>query len=101
MVHPKTREIVWNLRGLSVTIPHKSTVMPLLDWIDETAQAIGAVNTILVRDDQLLGYNTDASGFIAPLSKRIGAIRDARCAVIGAGGAARAVVVGATSRRRK
>src|SRR4030095_2634902 len=66
--------------------------MPLLDWIDETAKEIGAVNTILVRDDQLLGYNTDASGLIAPLINRIGVIRDARCAVIGAGGAARAAL---------
>jgi len=90
MVHPKTREIVWNLRGLSVTIPHKSAVMPLLDGIDETAKKIGAVNTILVRNDQLLGYNTDASGLMTPLINRFGAIRDARCAVIGAGGAARA-----------
>ena len=92
MVHPKTREIVWNLRGLSVTIPHKSSVMPLLDWIDETAREIGAVNTILVRDEQLLGYNTDAFGLMAPLNNRIGPIRDARCAVIGAGGAARAAL---------
>jgi shikimate dehydrogenase len=92
MVHPKTREIVWHLRGLSVTIPHKSAVMPLLDWIDETAKEIGAVNTILVRGDQLLGYNTDALGLIGPLIDRIGAIRDARCAVIGAGGAARAAL---------
>jgi len=92
MVHPKTREIVWNLRGLSVTIPHKSAVMPSLDWIDETAAKIGAVNTILVRDEQLLGYNTDASGLMAPLLNRFGAIRDARCAVIGAGGAARAAL---------
>jgi 3-dehydroquinate dehydratase / shikimate dehydrogenase len=92
MVDPKTREIVWNLRGLSVTIPHKSSVMPLLDWVDETAREIGAVNTILVRDEQLLGYNTDAFGLMAPLINRIGAIRDARCAVIGAGGAARAAL---------
>jgi 3-dehydroquinate dehydratase / shikimate dehydrogenase len=92
MVHPKTREVAWNLRGLSVTIPHKSTVMPLLDWIDETAQRIGAVNTIVVRDEQLLGYNTDASGFVSPLLKRFGPVRGARCAVIGAGGAARAAL---------
>lgn len=92
MVHPKTGEIVWNLRGLSVTIPHKSTVMPLLDWIDETAEEIGAVNTILVRDEQLLGYNTDATGFMAPLLDRLGSVRNARCAVIGAGGAARAAL---------
>lgn len=92
MVHPKTREIIWNLRGLSVTIPHKSAVMPWLDGIDETARQIGAVNTIVVRDDQLLGYNTDAQGFIAPLLNRLGTVRNARCGVIGAGGAARAAL---------
>jgi 3-dehydroquinate dehydratase / shikimate dehydrogenase len=92
MVHPKTREVVWNLRGLSITIPHKSTVMPLLDWIDPIAQEIGAVNTIVVRDERLLGYNTDATGFMAPLLNRFGPVRSARCAVIGAGGAARAAL---------
>jgi 3-dehydroquinate dehydratase/shikimate dehydrogenase len=92
MVHPKTREVAWNLRGLSVTIPHKSTVMPLLDWIDPTAKQIGAVNTIAVHDDRLLGYNTDAQGFIAPLLNRFGRVSDARCAVIGAGGAARSAL---------
>ncbi|HSQ25248.1 MAG TPA: shikimate dehydrogenase [Pyrinomonadaceae bacterium] len=90
--HPKTREVVWNLRGLSVTIPHKSSVMPLLDWIDPIAKQIGAVNTIVVRDDRLLGYNTDASGFMAPLLDRFGSVRNTRCAVIGAGGGARAAL---------
>lgn len=92
MVHPKTREAVWNLRGLSITIPHKSRVMPLLDWIDPIARQIGAVNTIVVREDRLLGHNTDAAGLIAPLLNRFGVVRDARCAVIGAGGAARAAL---------
>lgn len=92
MVHPKTREVNWKLRGLGVTIPHKSTVMPLLDWIEPTARQIGAVNTIVVRDEELLGYNTDASGFIAPLLNRFGPARNARCAVIGAGGGARAAL---------
>jgi len=95
MVQPRTREVVWNLRGLSVTIPHKSTVMPLLDWIDPIAREIGAVNTIVVQDDRLLGYNTDALGFMTPLLKRFGRfgpVRNARCAVIGAGGAARAAL---------
>ncbi|PYS24481.1 MAG: shikimate dehydrogenase [Acidobacteria bacterium] len=92
MAHPKSRELDWNLRGLSVTAPHKSTVMSFLDWIDPSAKEIGAVNTIVVRDDQLLGYNTDAAGFISPLRERFGSLNGVRCAVIGAGGAARAVL---------
>jgi 3-dehydroquinate dehydratase/shikimate dehydrogenase len=92
MVHPKTRELDWNLNGLSVTAPHKSIAMQRLDWIDPVCREIGACNTIVVRGDQLLGYNTDAAGFIAPLREALGTIRDARCAVVGAGGAARACV---------
>lgn len=90
MVHPKTRELDWNLSGLSVTAPHKSIVMKQLDWIDPVCREIGACNTVVVRGDQLLGYNTDAAGFLAPLLDAAGPIRDARCAVVGAGGAARA-----------
>ncbi len=92
MVHPKTRELDWNLRGLSVTAPHKTTLMDQLDWIEPAAQEIGAVNTIVIHDEQVLGYNTDAEGFILPLRSRFGSVSGARCAVIGAGGASRAVV---------
>ncbi len=92
MAHPKSRELDWNLCGLSVTAPHKSTVMNFLDWIDPSANEIGAVNTIVVRDDQLFGYNTDAAGFVSPLLEKIGSLNGVRCAVIGAGGAARAVL---------
>ena len=92
MVHPKTREVAWNLRGLGVTIPHKTKVMLLLDWIDPIAAQIGAVNTLSLNEERLLGYNTDARGFIAPLRKRCGPLTNARCAVIGAGGAARAAL---------
>ncbi len=92
MIHPVTRELDWNVRGLSVTAPHKSSVMPLLDWIDAAAREIGAVNTVVIENDRLLGYNTDARGFISPLRERLGSLRDLRVAVIGAGGAARAVV---------
>src|SRR5947208_1269614 len=90
MAHPKTRELDWNLSGFSVTAPHKSTVMQQLDWIDEACREIGACNTVVVRDRQLFGYNTDAAGFIGPLREELGTIRDVRCAVVGAGGAARA-----------
>ncbi|MEP6570225.1 MAG: shikimate dehydrogenase [Acidobacteriota bacterium] len=92
MVHPQTRELDWNLRGLSVTAPHKSNVMGHLDWIEPAAREIGAVNTIVVEDDALHGYNTDAQGFMEPLAKMYGELRGARCAIIGAGGAARAAL---------
>lgn len=92
MVHPRTRELNWNLRGLSITAPHKQTVMECLDWIDSDAKEIGAVNTVVVEGDRLLGYNTDAAGFIDPLLKRFTTLHDARVAIIGAGGAARAAI---------
>ena len=92
MVHPRTRELNWNLRGLSITAPHKQTVMECLDWIDPDAKEIGAVNTVVVDGDRLRGYNTDAAGFIDPLLKRFTTLRDAKVAIIGAGGAARATI---------
>jgi shikimate dehydrogenase/3-dehydroquinate dehydratase type I len=92
MVHPRTRALNWNLRGLSITAPHKQAVMECLDWIDADAKEIGAVNTVVIETDRLLGYNTDATGFIVPLLKRFTSLSDARVAVIGAGGAARAAV---------
>jgi 3-dehydroquinate dehydratase / shikimate dehydrogenase len=92
MVRTRSREIDWNLRGLSVTAPHKSVVMNRLDWIDPAAKEMGAVNTILIRGDELYGYNTDAAGFIEPLRRKLGSVKDARCAIIGAGGGARAAL---------
>ena len=75
-----------------MTAPHKTAVMKHLDWIEPAAKEIGAVNTIVAHDGTLRGYNTDAAGFIAPLKSAIGSLDGVRCAVIGAGGAARAVV---------
>lgn len=92
MAHPRTRELEWNLRGLSVTTPHKVAVMEYLDWVEEAAREIGAVNTIVVEENQLRGYNTDAAALIAPLREQGFTLRDARCAVIGAGGAARSAL---------
>src|SRR5689334_4248710 len=92
MVHPRTRELSWNLRGLSVTAPHKQTVMEHLDWINPVAEEIGAVNTILVQTDRLLGFNTDAPGFLVPLVEKFESWPDRRVAIIGAGGAARAAI---------
>ena len=92
MVHPETREMDWNLRGLSITAPHKSSVMELLDWVDPDAQEIGAVNTVVIEGHELHGYNTDVHGLIEPLRERVGSLAGARVAVIGAGGAARAAL---------
>ncbi len=82
------------ITGLNVTIPHKQNVIPLLDELTPTAQAIGAVNTIYLRDNKLIGHNTDAQGFITDLKR---ATNSAFCTphsalVLGAGGSARAVV---------
>ena len=79
-------------RGCNVTIPHKQSVMPVLDRIDPVAAAIGAVNTIVPRDGVLVGHNTDAPGFLEPLRPRLAErhlLRTAR--IFGTGGAARAI----------
>ena len=92
MVHPRTKEMDLNFRGLSITAPHKSDVIECLDWIEPDAQEIGAVNTVVVDGDTLRGFNTDAAGFIEPLIALMGSLAGSRVAVIGNGGAARAAV---------
>lgn len=83
------------LRGANVTVPHKQSVMPLLDELTPAAATIGAVNTILVRDDgTLLGDNTDARGFIADLRDHAVDPAGKAVLVLGAGGSARAVAFG-------
>jgi 3-dehydroquinate dehydratase / shikimate dehydrogenase len=91
MVRESSREIDWNVRGFSITAPHKGAVMKHLDWIEPAAKEIGAINTIVVRDDKLYGYNTDAAAFLKPLSGRVDSLQKLNCGVVGAGGAARAV----------
>lgn len=85
------------ITGLNVTIPHKQTVIPFLDELTETAGAIGAVNTIYLRKNKLMGDNTDVPGFLAHLKEflttgRHGDSLDKNSLVLGAGGSARAVV---------
>ncbi|MBI3742908.1 MAG: shikimate dehydrogenase [Chloroflexi bacterium] len=80
--------------GASVTIPYKERVIPLLDEMDETARTIGAVNTIVSRARRLIGHNTDGPGFLQALREDGGMEpKGKRAVVLGAGGAARAVVV--------
>jgi len=81
----------FGISGASVTIPHKTAMVERLDAIDDIARRVGAVNTIRVRDGQWTGTNTDVAGFLAPLRGRVD-VYGMRAAVLGAGGAARAVV---------
>jgi len=83
------------IRGLNVTIPHKQNVIEFMDELTPTAQAIGAANTIYLRENKLIGDNTDAAGFLADLKRLIGdwKVEIGDCAlVLGAGGSARAAV---------
>ena len=77
--------------GASVTIPHKVEVMRHLDQVDETAHAIGAVNTIVNRDGRLTGYNTDATGGVKALTEEYGGLNGRNVTILGAGGASRAI----------
>lgn len=94
-------EVVESLRapdalGANVTIPHKQAVRALLDEIDPVAAAIGAVNTIVRVEDRLVGYNTDAIGFARSVRDDARTeIAGQKIGVVGAGGAARAVVAAA------
>ena len=78
------------LKGMSVTLPHKSAVIPLLDEVDGLAKQIGAVNTIVNDEGRLIGYNTDAVGALEALEEKI-ELSGKTCLIIGAGGAARAI----------
>lgn len=80
------------IHGVNVTVPHKQAVIPLLDQLTPEAKAIGAVNTILTTEAGLLGHNTDAAGFKRSLLQANFEVRGKRALVLGAGGAARAVV---------
>lgn len=81
-------------RGINVTIPHKQAIMPFLDKIDQDAQIIGAVNTVLNQDGYLTGYNTDVIGFIDGMKQQGFQPAGKHALLLGAGGAARAIVWG-------
>lgn len=83
----------WRFCGASITVPHKVAILKLLDWVDPIAARVGAVNTLVVTDSGLKGYNTDVEGALLPLRRRR-SLRGLRVSVLGAGGAARAVVAG-------
>jgi shikimate dehydrogenase len=79
--------------GANVTIPCKEKVIPLLDEVSDTAARIGAVNTVISREGRLMGFNTDAEGFVTSLFQDAEyRLRNRKVVVLGAGGVARAVV---------
>ncbi len=81
------------LAGVNLTVPHKEAVLPCLDLLDHTAASCGAVNTVVNRSGTLTGYNTDTGGFLDALRLDAGFEPGGKKAVVlGAGGAARAVV---------
>jgi len=84
------------ITGLNVTIPHKQNVIQFMDELTSTAKAIGAVNIIYMRENKLIGDNTDAAGFLVDLkkflTKEILNYGDLNALVLGAGGSARSVV---------
>jgi len=81
-----------NIAGFNVTMPHKVAVMKFLDELDETCLKINAVNTVNNEDGKFRGYNTDMDGFIQPLKRRNVNLAGKTALLIGAGGAARAVL---------
>lgn len=81
------------VRGISVTTPHKETIVPLLDEVDADGEMIGAVNTVVPKEGRLIGTNTDSRGVVGAL-KEVVSLKGSRVAVLGAGGAAAAAAVG-------
>ena len=88
------RAVEENFVGFNVPLPHKSSIIPFLDEVSKEAKALGAVNTVLIKEKRTLGFNTDTFGFIENLNRSIPkwAERKGSAVIIGAGGAARAVV---------
>ncbi|AWN48556.1 shikimate dehydrogenase [Methylobacterium terrae] len=79
--------------GVNVTFPYKEAVLPLLDELSPGARAVGAVNTVVVRDGRLIGHNTDTTGFARALVQAFGPAPEGPVALIGAGGVGKAVAV--------
>ncbi len=83
-----------HVQGFNITVPHKQSVIPFLDEVSDDALTIGAVNTVVRKGDRFVGHNTDAPGLIRSIQERNVEIAGKKVLVLGAGGAARATVVG-------
>ena len=80
--------------GFNVTIPHKVSIIPELDSIDDISREVGAVNTVTYNDDLLLGSNTDVEGFLRPLKDMKFSLKGKKASILGSGGAARSCIFG-------
>src|SRR5699024_7476388 len=83
-----------NMDGFNVTVPYKQQIIPYLDEVDEEANKMGAVNTVVNRDGKWIGYNTDGMGYLRSLEGRFPGLlqgKNKRILLIGAGGAARGI----------
>jgi 3-dehydroquinate dehydratase / shikimate dehydrogenase len=104
-LHAKTLKDLLNcvreipIHGISVTMPYKESILSYLDNTDSHTTKIGACNTVVrAQDGKLYGFNTDTSGVVRPLERRLTTLQDAKILVLGAGGAARAAVFGLRER---
>lgn len=79
------------MAGLNVTHPHKVGIIGLLDELDESAEMVGAVNTVKNERGKLIGFNTDGRGATLALEREVGKLRGRKVLLLGAGGAARAI----------
>lgn len=87
-----------SINGLNVTIPYKEKIIPLLDEIDKSAMEIGAVNTIAINDNKLIGYNTDFIGFINSFEQKM---NFQNAVILGTGGASKAIQYALNSKKIK
>ena len=86
--------IALNFKGFNITVPYKEKILPYLHTIDEQAKKMGAVNTVLIKDGQLQGYNTDGMGFLYALEQlHKYAVKGKKLCILGAGGTAKALAV--------
>ena len=82
-----------NMLGVNVSMPNKTAVLAYLDQLSPEAELIGAVNTIVHQEQRLIGYNTDGMGFVRSVNETWHPIKNQKIVVLGAGGAAKAIVV--------
>ncbi|EMF0151561.1 shikimate dehydrogenase [Enterococcus hirae] len=82
-----------NMLGVNVSMPNKTAVLAYLDQLSPEAELIGAVNTIVHQEQRLIGYNTDGMGFVRSVNETGHPIKNQKIVVLGAGGAAKAIVV--------
>ncbi len=92
---------ILGIRGLNITVPHKKNIMKFLDSLSEEAALIGAVNTVVVDNDKLIGHNTDGRGFIKSLDEIGFNPRNKSFLILGSGGAAQAICIGIAALKPK